>query len=330
VEQPFISVIIATRGRRAQLRQCLVSLAGQTYRRERWEVIVVEDGDEEPPDQGVAALRQRLPLEYLQQPHAGCGMARNSGAAQSRGRYLVFTDDDCRFPGDWLCRYEDQFQRTAGCLVAGRSINALKGNPYSQATQELVDYLLSKFNASAEQATFGAGNNMGVPAEEFRELGGFSPRYFRSTAEDRDLCARWVEAGRRLVYAPDIVVHHAHRLSFGSFLKQHFHYGRGAYLFHRLEAERRRSRVKLESASFYCALLLWPWSKGGGPQAARRSLLLLVSQVAHTAGYLRGFLASHPPGDGGANHLEQESRNDYGGKWICWADPAIRLEPAGL
>ena len=290
-EQPFISVIIPTRNRRESLRRCLASLAGQAYPRERWEVIVVQDGEEEPAEEGLAAFRERLALRCFQQSHAGCGIARNTGAAQARGRYLVFTDDDCLFPADWLWRYTEQFERAADCVVAGRAVNALKDNPYSEATQHMADYLLWRSNSSPEQATLALGNSFGAPAEGFRELGGFSPRYFRLAAEDRDFCARWLAAGRRIVYAPEILAHHAHALALGSFLRQHFHYGRGAFLFHRLEARRRHSRVKLESPGFYFSLLAWPWSARSGAQAARLSLLLLLAQVAHAAGYLYGFLA---------------------------------------
>lgn len=300
--QPFISVIIPTRGRGGQLRQCLASLADLTYPRERWEVIVVEDGDEQQPDGRVETLGERLPFQYLQQPHAGCGIARNTGAAKARGRYLVFTDDDCLFPTDWLHRFEEEFQRTPCCVVAGRSINALKGNPYSQATQELMDYLHTMFNASPGQAMFAAGNNMGVPAEGFRELGGFSLRYIRMAAEDRDFCARWVAAGRQMVYAPDVVVRHAHRLDFRSFLRQHAHYGRGGFLFHRLQAQRQQRGVQLEPAGFYFSLVLWPWRRRRGAEAVRLSLLLLLSQIAHTAGYLGGYLASRQHGDFGEKH----------------------------
>ena len=84
VGQPFISVIIPTRGRGEQLRQCLASLVDLTYPRDRWEVIVAEDGDEQPPDRRVEALGERLPFQHLQQPHAGCGIARNTGAAKAR------------------------------------------------------------------------------------------------------------------------------------------------------------------------------------------------------------------------------------------------------
>jgi glycosyltransferase involved in cell wall biosynthesis len=290
---PLISLIIPTYNRRTQILQCLASLTLQTYPRDRWELVVVIDDDDDPLDQALAEWSGSLPLRSIRQPHAGCGIARNTGSSQARGRYLVFTDDDCLFPPDWLSRYAEHFERTRDCVIAGRIVNALPHNQYSQTTQELLDYLLSYFNSRADDAALAVGSNFGVPAEGFRALGGFSRRYFQvAGAEDRDFAWRWREQGRRIVYAPDVVVHHAHGLTFASFLRQHFNYGRGAWLFHGPQGQGVQNHPRLEDHSFYISLLLRPCVVCKGFSAARLFVLLLVSQAAHTVGYLSGLVAT--------------------------------------
>jgi glycosyltransferase involved in cell wall biosynthesis len=290
---PLISVIIPTYNRRAQLLQCLASLASQTYPQDRWEVVVVIDDNSDPLDPALADWSERLPLRFTRQPHAGCGIARNTGSSQARGRYLVFTDDDCLFPPDWLSRYAEHFERTRDCVIAGRTVNALPHNPYSQTTQEVQNYLLSHFNSGADEAALAVGNNFGVSAEGFRALGGFSGRYFQvAGGEDFDFAWRWREQGRRIVYAPDVVVHHAHGLTFASFLRQHFNYGRGAWLFHHPQVQEVQNHPGLEDLGFYVSLLLRPWVVCKGFSAARLFVLLLVSQAAHTVGYLSGLAAA--------------------------------------
>jgi GT2 family glycosyltransferase len=290
-ELPFLSVIIPTRNRPVQLAQCLRSLAAQNYPRDRWEVIVVEDGGQEPADLELGEFADILPLRSLRQPHSGVGIARNNGAAHAHGHYLLFTDDDCLFPEDWLSRYAERFALSGECLIAGRSINVLVDNIYSQATQELIDYLLFHFNVSPENATIAIGNNLGTPAEAFRAMGGFDPQYYRMAAEDRDLGGRWLAQGGRMVYAPEIIVHHAHRLTLRSFLRQHFHYGRGAWLLHKLEAQRWKSGHQLQPAAFYLSLLLWPWKHRTQFNAVRMAILLGAAQAATAAGYLREWLS---------------------------------------
>ena len=83
---PLLSLIIPTRNRRAQIRECLTSLAAQTYPRADWEVIVVFDGDEGGAGRGSGSIGGRLQLRFLSQPHSGCGIARNAGAAEAHGR----------------------------------------------------------------------------------------------------------------------------------------------------------------------------------------------------------------------------------------------------
>ena len=280
-DTPYLSVIVPTRKRNRQLGDCLRSLAEQDYPRPLWEVVVVFDGEDFQPDAEVSAAAGRMTVTIVTQPHAGCGMARNAGASRARGRFLVFTDDDCRFPPDWLSRYAQAFALDGESLIAGGSVNALRANPYSQTTQDIVEYLQSR--ASAPVAI---GNNFAAPAEGFHDLGGFDRRYYRNAAEDRDFSARWISAGRRIVEAPGIFVYHAHALGPRSFLRQHYNYGRGAYVLHRAPAES-GSGPGRQPAGFYLSLLLWPFSRHRGSRSAWLWPLILGAECAQVAGYVR-------------------------------------------
>jgi glycosyltransferase involved in cell wall biosynthesis len=277
---PLLSVIIPTRHRNRQLRECLLSLAAQDYARPLWEAVVVFDGDDTRPDTALTAMAGQIPLIIAAQQHSGCGIARNTGASHARGRFLIFTDDDCLFPPDWLSRYALTFQLNPECLIAGHAINALPANPYSQTTQDLTSFLQEYAGVP-----LAIGNNFGVPAAGFRELGGFHPRYFRNTAEDRDFCLRWKAAGRPSADGAGIVVHHAHPLSLRSFLRQHYNYGRGAFVLHHAPLASHR-----QPANFYLSLLMWPASPRRGVRSARLWPFILASQCAHLTGYFRQWL----------------------------------------
>ncbi len=283
MDRPFLSVIIATRQRKRQLSRCLDSLTGQTYPQEQWELIVVHDGEDKESHLVVESFGSRLPIRNFQRPHAGCGIARNAGAAEALGEYLIFTDDDCLFPNNWLTRYDEAFRQDPSCMVAGSSLNWLPSNPYSQTTQAITDYLLGTSNTSPVDAGLALGNNMGVPAAAFLELQGFSPRYYRTAAEDRDFCSRWKASGRRIICDQSIIVFHGHELTLRSFMKQHYNYGCGSFLFHRLQADRAQQALRLERPRFYISLLFYAHS-------ARVRILLLLSQVAHATGFVRGYL----------------------------------------
>ena len=90
-----------------------------------------------------------------------------------------------------------------------------------------------------------------------------------------------------MVYADDAVVHHAHDLTLGAFLRQHYAYGRGAALLRQRAQIHGYGPLPLEPASFYWALLRSPARAAGLRERTRRTALLALSQLANAAGYFR-------------------------------------------
>ena len=271
------SIVIPTYGRPDQMAACLDSLEALDYPRDRFEVIVVDDGSPQPLPPCGGALRVTL----VRQAHAGPAAARNAGAAAAQGRWLAFTDDDCRPAGDWLSKLAARLARVPHHMVGGLTVNALTNNPYATASQLLVHHLYEYYNRDPEHARFFTSNNLAVPAELFHRIGRFDVRLTRAAGEDRDLCARWREQGYGLSYEPAAVVHHAHALTLPKFWRQHFHYGQAAFHFH----HQRPRRVDMEPPAFYLRLLRYPFSRGRGLAAVWLAMLLGLSQVANAAGY---------------------------------------------
>ena len=297
---PTFSVIIPTYDRPAQLAVCLESLTRIDYPPDRWQVIVVDDGSPGPLETVVTPFRDRLPrLTLLWQENAGPARARNTGAAHADGEFLAFTDDDCAPDRGWLRALAAAAQETPEQGIGGRTVNALLDDVYAGASQLLIDFLYDYYNRpGAGGARFFASNNLCFPAAGFQEIGGFDVRYQRAAAEDRGLCDRWLAGGRQLRSAEDAVVHHHHAMRLRDFWRQHFHYGAGAYHFHRLRAATSgqgaaagwggRSRPRLEPPVFYLGLMTYAFRTA--ESGSRRSPLLLaalmgLSQVATAAGY---------------------------------------------
>ena len=83
---------------------------------------------------------------------------------------------------------------------------------------------------------------MAMPVNLFRVIGLFETTF--TTSEDREFCDRSLYNGFQMIYAPEILVYHAHALTLGTFWRQHFNYGRGAFYFHRVRAQRGQGRIK--------------------------------------------------------------------------------------
>jgi GT2 family glycosyltransferase len=287
VTQPHFSVIIPTHARPEGLAACLEALSNLDYPRDRFEVIVVDDGSDIPPHDVVRRFSGRLDVVLLTQPHAGPATARNTAAARARGEVLAFTDDDCAPASDWLTRLASRFAQDKRVAVGGRTINALPADPYAAASQLIMDVVYAYYNTDGSRARFVASNNVAFPKDAFHAVGGFDST-FPLAAEDRDLCDRWVHRGFRIVYAPEVVVRHAHRMGLRGYSRQHFGYGRGAYRFQRARVSRRSGSL-VKELGFYRSLpglVRRSLAQTAGPKSFRPIALLAVWQVANASGFL--------------------------------------------
>lgn len=282
---PFFSVIVPTYERARQLTVCLRALACQNYPRDRFEVLVVDDGSTTSPKGSVDASVGQLNVRLLAQLHSGPAAARNYGAGHAMGTFLAFTDDDCAPAPSWLQALATGFVSFPDCALGGRTINGVADNPYSTTSQLVVDYLYAHCNSDPKRATFLTSNNLALPADRFHALGGFDPSWNRAAGEDRELCDRWVSHGYRMVYVPEAVVEHVHTLTWRTFFRQHFNYGRGALYFRRTYARRRQGFVRMEQPSFYLGTLRYPFSQARASKALVFAVLMMGAQVATAAGF---------------------------------------------
>lgn len=282
---PNFSIIIPTYSRPKQLAICLESLTYLDYPRDRFEVIIVDDGSEPPLNPVVEKFQGRLDVRLIRQQNAGPAAARNTGIASAKGEFIAFTDDDCIPATDWLRKFAAHFEKTPDRIIGGKTVNRLKNNLYSATSQLIVDIVYQHYNSRHDQARFFASNNIAVPTKLLKEVGAFKPNF--RTSEDRELCDRWQHNGYRMTYAPEAIIYHAHDLSFRQFCKQHFSYGRGAHRFHKIRAERGSGKMTHEM-KFHSNLsnwLLYPFKKVENGQALPLAFLLLVWQFINALGF---------------------------------------------
>ncbi|HEX6050838.1 MAG TPA: glycosyltransferase [Gemmatimonadaceae bacterium] len=297
---PDYSIVVPTYRRREPLARCLAAINALDYPRDRFELVVVDDGSPSPPEDLLGTLDGDVAARLVCAEHGGPAAARNLGASLARGAYLAFTDDDCAPRPDWLRAVHRAVQAADdGAAIGGRTINVLADDLFATASQGMVDYLYEYFGSDRRPGHFFTSNNLVVPRADFLALGGFDVRFARAAAEDRDLCERWSRSGRRLVYAPDAVVGHAHAMGFRRFNRMHFNYGRGAFDLHRSRARRGDRSLKVEPVRFYSGLVMHPLRASRGGRGVVLALLNFWSQVVYAAGYFyervkRGWTVDTP------------------------------------
>lgn len=231
-----LSVVIPTYNRQWQLQICLESLASSDFLKEDFEVVVVNDGGEIADEPLLLVFHQRLNISLIHQKNGGPSIARNTGARAAQGEFVVFTDDDCWVDAAWLKELAVCCHQYPDRAVAGKTINALPNNLYAATSQLILEYAYAYYNTNAQAACFFGAANVAFPRQQFLALGGFDP--WLKTSEDRDLADRWISQGYQITYTPNALIYHANNLTFRSFCRQHFEYGRGAFKFHTLREKR--------------------------------------------------------------------------------------------
>ena len=116
---PTLSLIVTTLGRVEQVERLFDSLSAQSVT--DFEVIVVDQNS----DDRLAPLLARswpFPVQRLHTPNErGASRGRNRGWRHSRGGIVLFPDDDCWYPTDFLARSLQVMQQHAYDVLAGRA-----------------------------------------------------------------------------------------------------------------------------------------------------------------------------------------------------------------
>lgn len=293
---PAFSVVVPTYDRPDSLRRSLDALAAQDFPLQGFEVVIVDDGGVCSPATTAAEYGDRLTITVHSQANRGPAAARNAGARAARGDYVAFVDDDCCVAPSWLSAFDAAFRANPGtCLLGGWTLNPHPDHVLPELSHVILEVLRRRYLPAPGGIYFFGGCNLAARRDDFLRVGGFDERF--ATAEDRELCDRWLHRGGRLVDVPSACVWNADNLSFREFLVRYFRYGRGAYRFHRLRRSRGSGRLRPDFALFYWHVL--QACIGSRGSAVRKVAAWGSWQVANAVGF--GWeLASHHLGGASA------------------------------
>lgn len=228
----MISVIVPAYNAADTLDNCLRALEAQTRPRERYEVLVVDDGSTDRTPQ----VARKHDVRLIRQPHAGPAAARNRGAADARGEILLFTDADCAPAPTWIAQLVAPFDdpevagvkgtyRTHQPGLVARFVQLEYAHKYARmARQETIDFV----------DTYSAAYRRDV----FLARGGFDTAYPVPSVEDQELSFRLARKGHRMVFVPEAIVYHRHDRTPGEYWRRKFRIGYWKALLLRRHPER--------------------------------------------------------------------------------------------
>jgi GT2 family glycosyltransferase len=198
VHEP-ISVVIPTIGRAALLRACLDSIAA--CQPPPGEVVVV---DQSGTHETAELLRSytNLDVRHVESEPRGVAAARNAGLQAAVHDLVLMTDDDCTVAPDWILVGAQQVSADPRLMATGR---VLPAGDASAVPSTIADLDRRDYTGTSEYFVLYTGN-VAFNRAEVLAVGGFDAGL--PTAEDNDMCYRWLRSGRRLVFEPSMVVWH--------------------------------------------------------------------------------------------------------------------------
>lgn len=201
-----IAVIIPHLNDATRLERCLQALTAQSFDMSRAEIVVVDNGSDNPPDALVAGFpNTRLIRETIPGP----GPARNLGVSETRAPILAFIDSDCIPDPSWIAAILRLFSGDREIDVLGGDIQVTVASPGHPTGAEAFE-LLYGFRQSMQirRHSFSATANLAVRRRIFEEVGPFGGI---DISEDLDWGQRAAAMGHRTVFAKDAVVRHPAR-----------------------------------------------------------------------------------------------------------------------
>lgn len=308
---PDLSAIIPAHNGGQVLRRAVEALQAQDAAPERYEVVVVDDGSTDGSTDSLEAVARPASLRVLRQPKRGRAAARNRGAAEARGRALLFLDADIWAAPGLISAHLAHHDGGGVVGVQGRSVQHpdTLTTVFMRATHLLPD--LTRRRREGLSPFHVVTRNFSVTASAFRDAGGFDEGFVGYGWEDIELGLRLQRQGVRLRYEDAALAYHVHIQGLHDLLPKMRQAGEGAVYFWRKHGRSARLGLFLEIAPVLMPLK-WLVYRAGPitalaeavrPWAERRALLPLCSEVYNHLlwrAYYDGVFAALRHGAGGA------------------------------
>jgi cellulose synthase/poly-beta-1,6-N-acetylglucosamine synthase-like glycosyltransferase len=223
---PFVSVVVPVYNAKNTLNRCVESLLEQTYPKDKYEVVMVDNGSKDNSKE----ILQQYPVIIEESLAQSSYAARNKGIAAAKGEILAFTDADCIADKYWIEKGVNGFNKQNVGAVAGE-VKGFKPANY------IEEYLVDKQELSQEKTSkiyflpYAKTANVFYRKDVFKKIGGFPKEWI--SAGDADLAWRMqLETKYKLEFITEAFVYHRHRSTLASMFKQTIKWGIGyTYLY---------------------------------------------------------------------------------------------------
>lgn len=223
IENPDVSIIIPAYNEESLIADCLNSLFNQDYQKDRYEIIVVNDGSTDQTKNIV----EKYTLKYsnlilINKNNGGKASAQNLGLKYVRGKYVLITDSDAIVEKKWISKMVNDLVK----------YDIVIGSYYSKENYKLLEkiqnsHYLIKFKYGGLKGRPSMGVNNGFHKSVIKSIGNFDESKTSVTA---DFIKRAEKNGLKIHFDPNIVVLTKCTTNIRGFLRQKLRWNEGSLL----------------------------------------------------------------------------------------------------
>jgi len=218
---PLLSIVICTYNRHKYLRSSIEAFSETTQNCNRFEIIVVDNSDEEIDREENANLTKGVKgIRLIKSEPGNLSLARNTALRLSKSEFIAFIDDDAIPSVGWAENIIKTFQDLNEKVVAvGGPIYPIWKSPRPEWVSDsllppltILDLGPSPRMLNPSEYIF--GTNMAYRTKTLRQHGGFNQGLGRFGSkvllsnEDTEIQKRLRTAGYDVFYNPEVSVYH--------------------------------------------------------------------------------------------------------------------------
>jgi len=181
-----VSIIIPTYNRWWILEKSLEALFNQSYPKDKYEIILIDDGSTDDTKTMIDSLSPRCKFKYLRnEKRMGIPRTRNRGIRQAKGKYIIFADSDVVATPDFIKQHMNYHKKYQDVIVNGELIRVPSFKQIEKKRKSIFDLSLSPFDTA----------NVSVARKHLLKVGGFDEDLLAYGWQDLELGYRLRKAG---------------------------------------------------------------------------------------------------------------------------------------
>lgn len=223
-----------------------------------YELLIFPD---EETDETFPELGSRIRI--IPSGKTGPAEKRDMALTHAHGDFFAFTDDDAYPSERWLTEALKYFEDESVGAVGGPAVTAPEDDVWQKASGKVYEsklcsagYTYRYLPEAKREVDDLPSVNLIVRADVFREVSGYDSSFY--PGEDTKLCLDIVKKGKKIIYAPEVLVFHHRRRLFRAHLRQATNYAKHRGYFAKALPETSRKPAYFIPSLFVLGLIIGP------------------------------------------------------------------------